>query len=429
MIHDNGYTSALGWIDFSSEHREKVKTVIDLLGERGVVDELGVGMIRDSFSDTLFPGISTIQTRAKYFLTLPRIFRDYQRLKHHVRRRRSLSEYLKEQENVSMMCLDRNHKSDPQDGIIGVSFAKKKGEVQRKPSSVYWNGLRIYGLITTKLSVKEFVRKFANPDTLLHDLIEGNDDTKGDDPDAAESTGTSVNTPSYSDEWQEDLTLHLSFDEANFLARQIETRVPESLLGQILMDDEIRNTFVELPDNWQFTEFCNGALFIDELSDDLRRVLHGARDFWQLLKGAHIRYNVLLQSKHGTEERLAEFNEQWQVWCDEMQQFPWDRWDTQLLWDLASHHRRQVKPFTRKFVINWISEVQTSTLDMDRLDELVTQQERLNKGTRARLKPNAEESISKWIGIDTLDYRYSQARTIIKDIHIGLTKQPEEAHA
>lgn len=76
MIHRNGHTSAIGWIDFSSEHREKVKTVIDLLASPGVVDELGIGMIRDSFSDTLFPGISTIQTRAKYFLTLPRIFRD-----------------------------------------------------------------------------------------------------------------------------------------------------------------------------------------------------------------------------------------------------------------------------------------------------------------------------------------------------------------
>jgi len=64
--------SAIGWVDFSSEHREKVKSVIDLLSTPGVVDELGIGVIRDSFSDSLFPGISTIQTRAKYFLTVPR---------------------------------------------------------------------------------------------------------------------------------------------------------------------------------------------------------------------------------------------------------------------------------------------------------------------------------------------------------------------
>ena len=48
-----------------------------------------------------FPGISTTQTRAKYFLTLPRIFRDYQQLAPNERRRISLADYLKEQEGVA----------------------------------------------------------------------------------------------------------------------------------------------------------------------------------------------------------------------------------------------------------------------------------------------------------------------------------------
>ncbi len=32
--------TSVGWIDFSSEHRDKVRTVLDLLRQRGVVDEL-----------------------------------------------------------------------------------------------------------------------------------------------------------------------------------------------------------------------------------------------------------------------------------------------------------------------------------------------------------------------------------------------------
>src|ERR1700687_3355046 len=108
-----------------------------------------------------------------------------------------------------MTCLNQNHKNDPQIGIIGASFAGKRGEVQRKPSSVYWNGLRTFGLIKTTLSLQEFVKKFANPNTPLHALMQGNDETKGDDPDAIESSGPAVNTPSYDEEkWQEQLTLH-----------------------------------------------------------------------------------------------------------------------------------------------------------------------------------------------------------------------------
>ena len=37
---------AVGWIDFSSEHRDMVRTVIDLLKNKGVADELGIGVIR-----------------------------------------------------------------------------------------------------------------------------------------------------------------------------------------------------------------------------------------------------------------------------------------------------------------------------------------------------------------------------------------------
>ena len=134
MIHIHRRTSAIGWVDFSSEHREKVKSVIDLLSTPGVIDELGIGVIRDSFSDSLFPGISTIQTRAKYFLTVPRIFKDYEKLSANKRRRRKLTGYLNNDENLCMGVMVANHQDDRQGGIIGESFAEKQGEVQRKPS-------------------------------------------------------------------------------------------------------------------------------------------------------------------------------------------------------------------------------------------------------------------------------------------------------
>jgi len=135
VIHQTGLASAIGWVDLSSEHRERVKSVIDLLSTPGVIDELGIGVIRDSFSDSLFPDISTIQTRAKYFLTVPRIFNDYEKVPAHKRRRRKLADYLNDHENLCMKAMVANHEDDPQDGIIGESFADKQGEVQRKPSS------------------------------------------------------------------------------------------------------------------------------------------------------------------------------------------------------------------------------------------------------------------------------------------------------
>lgn len=419
-INGNRQTSAIGWVDFSSEHRERVKSVIDLLSTPGVIDELGIGVIRDSFSDSLFPGISTIQTRAKYFLTVPRLFKDYEKLPANQRRRRKLADYLNDHENRCMETMVANHKDDPQIGIIGESFFNEKGEVQRKPSSVYWTGIRQFGLIQTRLSLQTFCRKFANPDQPLHDLVQGSDKMTGDDPDAAEQANETINSPAYDDDWIDTLTVHLSKEEASFLSSQIAASVPKSLMGQVLLDAEMRTTFLELPNDWNFTTFADEAPFLGQLPERLQRIIAAARDFWQLMLGAHIRYNCLLQKRHGSSELQAEFEVMWTDWLSDMQSFSWNRWETGFLWELAKLHHRKVQSYTIQFVETWIEECRKGA-GIQSLDELVGRQERSNKKIHARLHPTANESIGKWIGISDLNYRLRVARTIINDIHVGLT--------
>lgn len=45
----------LGWVDFSREARKRAVEALDALEEKGAVDELGVGVLRDAFADRLFP--------------------------------------------------------------------------------------------------------------------------------------------------------------------------------------------------------------------------------------------------------------------------------------------------------------------------------------------------------------------------------------
>ena len=56
--------SALTWLDVSAEQQRRVRDMIRLFEEPGTRDELGVGPVRDAFSELLFPGTSVIQTRA-----------------------------------------------------------------------------------------------------------------------------------------------------------------------------------------------------------------------------------------------------------------------------------------------------------------------------------------------------------------------------
>ena len=57
--------SQLGWVDFSNEDRDRVKHALSQLAQPGTLDELGIGGLRDAFADLMFPGFSTLQTRAK----------------------------------------------------------------------------------------------------------------------------------------------------------------------------------------------------------------------------------------------------------------------------------------------------------------------------------------------------------------------------
>ena len=63
--------STLTWLDTSEKDRRRTLEFIDTFRERDTRDELGIGVVRDAFSDLMFPGTSTVQTRATYFLLVP----------------------------------------------------------------------------------------------------------------------------------------------------------------------------------------------------------------------------------------------------------------------------------------------------------------------------------------------------------------------
>ena len=67
--------SIISWLDFSDSERRKMVEVISLFKQRDTRDEMGLAQIRDGFAEMFFPGTTTIQTRACYFLFLPWLYR------------------------------------------------------------------------------------------------------------------------------------------------------------------------------------------------------------------------------------------------------------------------------------------------------------------------------------------------------------------
>src|SRR6266403_1397997 len=69
------------WLDYSECERRKMLDVVDLFREHDTRNELGVGSVRKAFADMLFPGTSTIMTRARYFLLVPWAYQRLERLR------------------------------------------------------------------------------------------------------------------------------------------------------------------------------------------------------------------------------------------------------------------------------------------------------------------------------------------------------------
>lgn len=104
--------STLGWLDSSERERRAVLDLLSALDEPGTLDELGIGSIRDSIADTLFPGTSTIQTRARYFLFIPWILQMVE-----VRSPRRAEDRARRLQLQLCHALDRAH--GPNAGVIG----------------------------------------------------------------------------------------------------------------------------------------------------------------------------------------------------------------------------------------------------------------------------------------------------------------------
>ncbi|MCP3669459.1 MAG: hypothetical protein GY814_03280 [Gammaproteobacteria bacterium] len=413
--------SLLGWIDFSPEHRDKVTRVIGLLSEPGTVDELGIGVIRNAFSNRLFPGLSTVQTRAKYLIIIPRILRDYDALSEREKRKySSLAIYLQQSEDDCNKLLVSKHHGESELGIFGAENVAQNKLLQRMPSSVYWNGLRTFGLITTPLSLTEFLTNYqrrSKTDAYIHDSSET---TRGDDEDAGDILLQPIKIPDANNGWKDELRIHLTSIEAEYLQSAVIQNARGSLLAYLLGDDSRMEELLRLSGN----EF-DSLLTLDcikelkHIDEELYQTVQAASDFWRVTYGAHIRYNQLLQERNsGTP---GSFDSLWTDWCDSIvhDHQLWNRWNTDWIWRLVSDNGSVLKPQVRTFVEGWSHAIEHG--ESKRLDEIVIMQENLNKGGRARLRSGGERvKEGEWVGISGLTYRVPTAWQIVKDILDGL---------
>jgi Family of unknown function (DUF6361) len=405
--------ATIGWIDFSTNDRNRVGSVLDLLRPEGMVDELGMGTIRDALANQLFPGISTIQTRAKYFFIIPYILYDYQAAKPAQRRGKTPSRFLEDKEYDVMWQLAEKYNYVEGNGVIGIS-KRKPNKIVRRPSAIYWNGLYTYQFINTQgLAAESFLKQSVNPSmvTLLSSVQQG-DDSTGDDADAEHENVFKIRvSPKLN--WIENLTLDLHKEEAEFFQDRIISIAKNKLIAELLQNDKLWQIFINAEN---FMQFAKAAMALP-IAANLKAMLILAHDFSELMYGAHLAYNCCL---HHKVFNSTHFDEEWNDWLNDIQDnmLDYENFNPDVLFS----HAITTRGTTAQFVKDWWKLTQNNFPDVKKRDTHIEQQEAMVKGGKARLRWKKTDDVKEnnWLGLTHFDYRFFQARTILKDIRTGL---------
>ena len=389
----------LGWIDFSKNERNKVLSVLDLLSESGTLDELGIAPVRDGFANLFFPGTSTIQTRAKYFLIVPYALKDleYSSETNPNRMLRSLDE-------TERRCGEILVGGGDTDGIIGKRSLAQGKWVKRTPADIYWAGLRYYGIFTGgTISLTEYIHamsKMKSQKETLKKLGNHNDTAEEgvtDDKDAGDLFRMQfLKIPTYQDNWIDDLSIKLTVEEGDFLKKQMLNAFPESMLAYILRND--------LTEVFNCKSFLDMESLIKQFPDQIQQDYYLAKEFSEFLFVLRTIYNMIV-----SEGKNEDANVVWESLKPDLKELA--------AVDLESIFGRL--GITRNvFLCSFLRKSQ-SLMEAGNLEGMMTEikrRERELKQSRAKTLHPGEFDPYIWYGGGLLDYRFGNAKVIIGDI-------------
>lgn len=404
----------LAWLDYSEEHRQRMREVIDLFRERDTLDELGIGSVRDAFSDLLFPGLSTIQTRARYFFLIPWVYLRLEAERTPSGKAAERARYLQTQ----LIYALEHGGATAGDGIFGWD---SREALVRLPSAVYWNGLERFGIRRFLGSVGDYHRSLDSFYERLQNHLRG----EGDEIHERIPTNWHPALPHAPQDLWDSALPSLAPREAEFLRDQIVLTCPSSFLAYMAMQPASDITKVPFP--WDVPN-------LDEIPDPLSSWLHHARTLSGVMEGAALAYNLMLarlahrKRMAGTykdlieeyEARLEEWGERFAARASVVTD-----WDLDEFWTIVRDAKPNVPQPTQLFISRWIEITQedprqTASLP-DEVQRLISDRELKLKRRQARL--HFQRALEMWsgaAGTAPLDYRWPTARRVLSDIYEGL---------
>ncbi len=403
-------SSTIAWLDQSDEHQREMREAIGMFRDEGAVDELGMGRIRDAFSERLFPGTSVLWRRARYLFFVPWT---YLLLEKGKGGRGSAEEQARRLQRQLARSL--RHSEGDGAGVIGASGL----DVKQPPDTILWAALGTWGVRQDPGSLRQ-VRAAAVAREARQGRLE---------EEVLDEISWHPRIPSLMPHgFPADVSFDLTQDEARLLADLLESpdavpgtpdeRRADSLLTALLRDGVGSDS--EAP--W--------AHETPSASPQLQEAVLNAGCFSDTIQGARLLYaHLVAESQKDDELRedaLYELDE-WAGSAEGERGVELRAWAQDLdgFFALVRAINPRIGSEEEAFVRQW-SELAlrdpSGLSEDDAARELLIHRERASKGlVKARLR--ADGSVgrdARAVLPGPLTFRWNQARSIVDDIALGL---------
>lgn len=403
----------LGWIDGDPSHEAAVLKALGSGGQQDAREELGISSLRDSFADTFFPGLSTIQTRARYFFFV-------QWCCELAAKRSTEDEILAALHRHEVDLISALSHLGPRQGVIGID---SQDRLRRMPSDIYWSGLKLLGLRETEGSSAHWARGVIA-------AREAERQSPGREGQAAKEPffGFDPDCPLIPESFlkMRRLDFDLTTDEARALRRRLagacvdpQGRLHAHNLMSVFLNH--RRTLPRAMDLWDHP-------MVPKLQPETQDLLQLARAFAELMYGAGILYRRIVARlslpEGGDFGRYEGYAAGLQDWANTLRPA-----DVDLVVDhinevvrLGLATRHTIRPETLTFVKAWAALCRAGPdLPASReAADLVSKREVALKGRAGTSRIRLASARSRWKGGGThrLDYRWGTAHQFLNDLAV-----------
>ncbi len=392
----------IGYIHNNKDEQAKVMGVLRMISIPGAVDELGIGRIRDFFADRMFPGISTLQQRLKYFSLMPQL---YKRVAESSKVYESTSEVKADIIKLERKMTEVLCKCDPdENGITGREMYNKPSFVKYDPVYIYNSGLQTFGILQ-KTDLYTAILKYSNALYNAPKQHKSNDEAVADD--AAEKLGLFqfCNFPTGIDyDFTKECHMALTPADKEFIRWHIlSSPACKGSLLHYIVDNEayvIPNDFASLTN----------------LPASLARIQDCACRFANFIYMVHVRYNLIYSGYADKEveqrfkDLLSEYRQQLRDRnCKSIDDIN-DVFDEVSLSAVNSKYYNACLDFCRN-----VATCFDEGGNMQRLDKLIVDREKEVKKSRCKIGKAKYDSRNK-VHYHKLDYRWNTVKRFIEEL-------------